>query len=157
MSSKTSRPTLESTQPPIQGLFGKIYPRVKLPDSEAYPVSWLIMYGAKPLLPPILCSVCTNAFMFNKKQKPAKIAPCDKFTLYIWSRRCRWPRGLRWRSPATRLLGLRVRIPPGSWVPVSCEGCVLWDKVLRDRPITRPEESCRLWCVCVCQNLNEKA
>jgi len=54
MSSKISRPTLGSTHPPMEGLFGKTDHRVKVPDSEAYPVSWLIMYGAKLLLPPIL-------------------------------------------------------------------------------------------------------
>jgi len=90
--------------------------RVKLPDSEAYPVSWLISYGAKLLLPLYLRTMYTNAitFAFNKPQKPAPIAHCDKFNLYIWSCRCRWPRGLRCRSSAAHLLGLWVRIPPGS-------------------------------------------
>jgi hypothetical protein len=39
--------------------------------------------------------------------------------------RSRWPRGLRRGSAAARLLGLRVRIPPGAWITVSCECCVL--------------------------------
>jgi len=34
-------------------------------------------------------------------------------------------RGLRRGSAAARLLGLWVRIPLGSWMPVSCECCVL--------------------------------
>ena len=33
------------------------------------------------------------------------------------------PRGPRRRSAAARLLGLRVRFPPGAWMPVSCECC----------------------------------
>jgi hypothetical protein len=33
---------------------------------------------------------------------------------------------------------------------VSCECCVLSGRGLCDEPITRPEESYRLWCVTVC-------
>jgi hypothetical protein len=40
-------------------------------------------------------------------------------------RRFQWPRSLRRRSTAACLLGLRVRIPPGAWLSVSCECCVL--------------------------------
>ena len=39
--------------------------------------------------------------------------------------RSQWPRGLRRKSAITCLLGLRVRIPPGTWMPVSCEHCAL--------------------------------
>jgi hypothetical protein len=42
------------------------------------------------------------------------------------------------------LLGLRVRIPPGAWMSVSCECCVLSGRGLCDRLITRPEESYRV-------------
>ena len=35
-----------------------------------------------------------------------------------------WPRGLRRRSTAVRLLGSWVRIPPGAWTFVYCECCV---------------------------------
>ena len=38
-----------------------------------------------------------------------------------YSRRFRWPSGLWWGSAAARLLGLRVRIPPGVWTTVSWE------------------------------------
>ena len=54
---------------------------------------------------------------------------------------------LRRGSLASRLLGLRVRIPPAAWMSVSCECCVLSVKGLCDGPITRPEESYRVWCV----------
>jgi len=54
-------------------------------------------------------------------------------------------------SAATRLLGLRVRIPPGSWMSVSCECCVSSGRGLCDGPIPRPEESYLVWCVTVCE------
>jgi hypothetical protein len=50
-----------------------------------------------------------------------------------------WPRDLRRGSVATRLLGLRIRIPPGARISVSGESCVSFS------PITRPEESHREW------------
>ena len=50
-------------------------------------------------------------------------------------------------SAAARLLGLRVRIPPGAKMCVSCLCCVLSSRGLCDEPITRPEESYRVWCV----------
>ena len=61
-----------------------------------------------------------------------------------------WPRGLRRRSAAARLLRLWVRITPEAYMPVRCECYVLSCRGLCDGPITRPEESCRLWCVVVC-------
>jgi len=58
---------------------------------------------------------------------------------------------------AVKAVGLRplacwdcVRIPPGAWMFVCCECCVLSDRGLCDELITRPEESCRLWCVVLC-------
>jgi hypothetical protein len=62
-------------------------------------------------------------------------------------RRSQWPRGLRRGSAAIRLLALRVRIPLGAWVSVSCECCVLSGRGLCVGLITRPEESYRMWCV----------
>ena len=64
--------------------------------------------------------------------------------------RSQWPRGLRRRSAAARLLRSWVRIPPGAWMSVCCECCVLSSRGLCDGLITRPEESYRLWCVVVC-------
>ena len=60
--------------------------------------------------------------------------------------RSQWPRGLRRRSTATRLLRSWVRNPPGAWMFVCCECCVLSRRGLCDELITRPEE----WCVVVC-------
>ena len=42
------------------------------------------------------------------------------------------------------------RIPPGAWIFVCCECRVLSGRGLYDELITRPEESCRLCCVVVC-------
>ena len=64
--------------------------------------------------------------------------------------RSQWPRGLRRRSAAARLLRSWVRIPPWAWTFVCCERCVLSGRGLCDEFITRPEESYRLWCVVVC-------
>jgi hypothetical protein len=61
--------------------------------------------------------------------------------------RSQWPRGLRRRSAAQRLLGWWARIPPGAWMFVSCTVFVLSGRGLCDRPIPRPEESYRLWCI----------
>ena len=41
-----------------------------------------------------------------------------------------WPCGLRRGSVAARWMGLRVRIPPEAWMPVSCECCVLSSRIL---------------------------
>ena len=64
--------------------------------------------------------------------------------------RSQWPRGLRCRSLAARLLRLWVRTPLGTWVSVCCECCILSGRGLCDALITRPEEFYRLWCVVVC-------
>jgi hypothetical protein len=70
------------------------------------------------------------------------------FTSVIWGvSRSQWSHGLRLGSAAARLLGLWVRIPPGAWMAVCCECCVLLGASLCDGLITRPEESYRLWCV----------
>jgi hypothetical protein len=45
------------------------------------------------------------------------------------------------------LTGIWVPIPPGAWMSVTCEFCVLSGRGLCDGLVTRPEESYRLWCV----------
>jgi len=64
-------------------------------------------------------------------------------------RRSQWPLGLTRRSAAARLLRSWVRIPPGAWMFVCCECCVLSGRGLCDELITHSEESYRLWCVVV--------
>jgi len=55
-----------------------------------------------------------------------------------------WPHSLGYGSAATQLLGLRVRIPPGVWISVSYECCVLSGTGLCMRLITHPEKSYRV-------------
>ena len=64
--------------------------------------------------------------------------------------RSQWPRGIKRRSLAARLLRLWVRIPPGAWIFVCCECCVLSGRGLCDGLIIRSEESYRMWRVVVC-------
>ena len=64
--------------------------------------------------------------------------------------RSQWPRSLRRRSLAAHLLRLWVRIPPGAWMFVCCECCVLSGRSLCDGLIIRSDESYRLWRVVVC-------
>ena len=70
--------------------------------------------------------------------------------------RSQWPCGLRRRSSAARLLRLWVRIPPGAWMLVCCECCVLSGRGLCDGLITRLEESYRMWRVVVCDQETSK-
>ena len=55
------------------------------------------------------------------------------------------PRGQRRGSAATCLLGLRVRIPPGTWMSLFYECCVSSGWGLCDGLITQAEESYRVW------------
>ena len=57
-----------------------------------------------------------------------------------------WSRGLRRGSAATRLLGLRVRIPPEACMSFAFECYVLSCRGLWDGPITHLEESYRVCC-----------
>jgi hypothetical protein len=63
------------------------------------------------------------------------------------SSRCQWLRAVRRGSSAFRLVGLRVRIPSGAWMFVSCECCVLSGRCLCVGLVTRSEEFFRVWCV----------
>jgi len=73
-------------------------------------------------------------------------------SLIVWCNSCRshLPSGLRRSSAAARLLIFWVRIPPGVWMSVFWECCVLSGRGLCDDLITRPDESYRMWCVVVC-------
>ena len=72
-----------------------------------------------------------------------------RITIHV-IRRSQWPRCLRRRSAAVRLLRSWVRISLGAWMSVCCECCVLSGSGLGDELINRPEESYRLCCVVVC-------
>jgi hypothetical protein len=70
------------------------------------------------------------------------------FNSSITEKTCRfqWPRSLRRESAAARLLELWVRIPPETWISVSCVCCVLLGRGFCVGLITRPEESYLVWC-----------
>ena len=71
--------------------------------------------------------------------------------------RSQWPRGLRRRSTAARMLRSWVRIPPMAWMFVCCECCVLSGRGLCDGLIIRSEEFYRLWRVVVCDHETSQA
>ena len=111
------------------------------------PVENLVYYMATIHLKFILASTPTSWndtlrwFFFNQ------ILLVYKFVMYIIHAR---------RFSASRLLRLWVRIPPGPWMFVCCECCVLSGRVLCDELITRTEESYRLWRVVVCDQETSK-
>jgi hypothetical protein len=70
--------------------------------------------------------------------------------IYTFDRQSQWPRGLGRRSAAARLLRSWVWFPPGAWMFICCECCVLSNRDLCDGLILRPKKSCRLWCVTEC-------
>jgi hypothetical protein len=76
-----------------------------------------------------------------------RFSPVSSIPLMFYTRRSQWPRGLRRGSAAVRLLGLWIRIPPGAWMSVSFECCVLSGRGLCVGLITSPEESYRVRCV----------
>ena len=55
--------------------------------------------------------------------------------------RSRWPRGLKLRSAATLLPGLRVQIPPVARISISCDRGMFSGGGLCDWLIPRPEKS----------------
>ena len=71
--------------------------------------------------------------------------------------RSQWPRGLRLRSMTARLLRSWFQIPPGTWMFVCSECCVLSGGGLCDGLIIGSEESYRLWYVVVCDQVTSYA
>ena len=83
----------------------------------------------------MLCTVTTNVIALSLT--PIHIVrPVVQYGFYVINKCCQrlffrvftlcrsqWPRGLRRRSAAARLLGLWVRIPAESWMSVSCVVC----------------------------------
>jgi len=94
-----------------------------------------------------LVSVFQTKFLFPKYERDYCLIAICIGLFYIL---CACPRGLRRKSMASCLLRLWVRKPPGAWMSVCYECCVLSGRGLCDGMITRPEESYRLWCVVVC-------
>ena len=84
-----------------------------------------------------------NEYTHSLHKLPIIIRFTYSFTHY------RRPRGLRRRSAVARSLGLWVRIPPGAWMSVSCECCLLLGRGLCVWLIIRPGEFYLVWRVWV--------
>jgi hypothetical protein len=122
----------------------RTYPRTKLSKFYVFQNTQMLKNKA------CLYSTCIQAVMYFVSNEicitvfPKLILEFVVFADY----RSQWPRGLRHKSLAARLLRFWVRIPPGlgclSVVSVMCL------RRLCDGLITRPEESYRLWRVVVC-------
>jgi len=81
---------------------------------------------------------------------PSSLFPCCFLNIFNPKVFSPMPMPVAERSKAWAcLLRLRVRIPPGAWMYVSCECCVLSGRGLCEGLIPRTEESYRLWCVWV--------
>jgi hypothetical protein len=104
------------------------------------------------LSPPGEChySLLPNRFQFIIHLLPFYL------TIYNLTRICRyrWPRGLRLRSAAAWLLGLRVWIPLRVWIFVYWFHMLCVGRGLCDGLITRPEESYRMSYSVWLRNLN---
>jgi len=90
-----------------------------------------------------------------RSQSPYTVVLCNYSCLkLIW---ISFPSGcsLNRRSGAACLLGLGVRVPPETFMSVSCECCVLSGRDHYDGLIACPEEFYWMWCVWVC-SLNVK-
>jgi len=63
-----------------------------------------------------LLSNSGRKIVVNKPLRAAQIVPFVLRTAVYSVGRSRWPRDIRRGYAAARLLGLRVRIPPGAWM-----------------------------------------
>jgi hypothetical protein len=84
--------------------------------------------------------------MYRKFWRESSYKAAD-WVINLKNGRSQWPRGLRRRSAAERLLGSWIRIPPEARTFVSCTVFVLSSTTLWDGSNTRPKESYRLWSV----------
>jgi hypothetical protein len=51
------------------------------------------------------------------------------------------------KGKTQELIQKNIYIPPGAWMSVCCECCVLSGRGICDELVPRPEESYRVWCV----------
>jgi hypothetical protein len=122
---------------------------VRCCDLLLWPI--VVTYCCGQLLWPIVVAYCCDLLLW-----PIVVTYCCDlllwpiFSVYINIRRFQWPRSLRRRSAAVRLLRLWVRIRPEAWMFVCCECCVLSSTGLCDGLISAPEKSYRLRFVVVC-------
>jgi hypothetical protein len=69
----------------------------------------------------IIINICFICYFFYQ----------DFIVSVTYIRRSQWPRGRRRSSAAARLLSLFVVIPPGAWMFICCECCVLSGRGVR--------------------------
>ena len=116
------------------GLSSGLFPSLRFPHQKPLSTSYRI------------CSKLTASRAANCYDKH-----CNIFRMLLpKASRSQWRKGLKRGSAAARLLQLRVWIPPGAWMSVSCECCVLSGRGLCVGPIPRLEEYYRLCYVIVC-------
>jgi hypothetical protein len=94
----------------------------------------------------------TSSVCFRSRLNAAALTiqgSCTDIFLREFSCRCQWPRGLRRRSAAARLLELPFRVPPGTWMSVVSVLCCQEEVSAKGRSLVQrvPTESV---CVCVC-------
>jgi len=108
-------------------------------DEWLIAIRWLIQEDLSIIKQLLCCLLDTLCLWGNKRSryiyvyiyiKPIPLAARSK--AWIW---------------AVRLLGLWVQIPPGVWMSVCCECCVLPGRGLCIGLVTRSGESDRVWCV----------
>ena len=95
-------------------------------------------------------SSLTRILDHTQRRTTVSRPPLDKWSAHYKDSRPQWPRGLRRRSTAVRLLGSWVQIPPGARTFVCCDCCVLSGRGPCDELAPRPGKFYRLWCVVVC-------
>ena len=101
-----------------------------------------------------LVSVFQTKFLFPKYERDYCLIAICIGLFYIL---CACPRGLRRKSMASCLLRLWVRKPPGAWMSVCYECCVLSGRGLYDGLIIRSQESYRLCFVVDCDHETSQA
>ena len=102
-----------------------------------------------PLGNPERCVAKYSTFICSEIQRFSQLCCwiCQVlFIDYTYLNRSQWPRGLRRGSAAARLLGFWVRVPPGAWMFVCCDSCVLSGRGLCYGMTPQPEVPYRLWC-----------
>jgi len=123
----------------------QVYPRLFLDLRPYYSVSHFHSF-------PVLFQISLNTLKFLSISfvLPNEL-PDSKFSMvFVQASWFRWPHGLRGRYAVARLLSLWVRIPPETCMSACCECYVLSGRGFCDELITRPEESCRLCRVVLC-------
>jgi hypothetical protein len=90
-----------------------------------------------------LCHPSINAYvshvlssLYGSRLKYTRTGCCRK----TWRKR---------RSKAVLLLGLRVRIPPGAWMPIFFECRKIEVYTTGQSVVQRSPTECGVWCVCV--------